>query len=150
MARPEKNRNVLTPPSFNNFKPSGVRAVELQQVMLTLDEYEALRLADYDGLDHQQAAKKMDISRPTFSRLIAKARQKMAEFIIEGKSLQIEGGAVHFSENMILCLDCGARYQVAFSKRHIICPECGSENFQDLAQSFGHGRCCRRHRGGRK
>lgn len=149
MARPEKNRNVFVPPSFNNFKPAGVRIAEMQQILLTLDEYEALRLADYDGLEHIEAAEKMNISRPTFSRLIAKARQKMAEFIIEGKNLQIEGGAIHFSENMIACIDCGSRYKASFSRRNYTCPECGSKKFQDLARGFGHGGCCRRHRGGR-
>lgn len=139
----------MIPPSFNNFMPTGLRMTDVQPIMLTLDEYEALRLADYDGLEHSESAKKMNISRSTFSRLIAKARQKTAEFIIEGKNLQIEGGTVHFSENMILCMDCGTRYQVPLNRRRFVCSECGSARFQDLAQSFGHGRCCRRHRGGR-
>ena len=149
MARPEKNRNVLMPPSFNNFKPVGIKMTNMEQILLTLDEYEALRLADYDGLEHSEAAEKMNISRPTFTRLITKTRQKIAEFIVEGKALQIEGGSVHFSQNMILCLNCENRYQVSLNKKEYACPECGSKKFEDLAQSFGHGRCCRRNRGGR-
>lgn len=145
MARPEKNRNVLAPPSFSNFKPVGRRLADSQRVLLTLDEYEALRLADYDGLEHSEAAEKMQISRPTFTRLITKARQKTAEFIVEGKALQIDGGAVHFSQNMILCLKCGNRYPASLNKKVFICPECGSEKHEDLARNFGHGKCCRRH-----
>ena len=92
MARPEKNRQVLTPPSFNNFKPSGLRLTDIQPVLLTLDEYEALRLADYDRLEHSEAAKKMNISQPTFHRLVLSARKKIADAIINGKAIKIEGG----------------------------------------------------------
>ena len=147
MARPEKNRNVFAPPLFSKFKPAGLRITDIQQVLLSLDEYEALRLADYDGLEHSEAAEKMKISRPTFTRLVTRARQKIAEFIVEGKCLQIEGGAVHFLQNMIRCLDCGTMYPVALTRKDYSCPQCKSKNFEDLAKSFGHGRCCRRHRG---
>ena len=146
MARPEKNRNVFAPPSFSNFKPVGVRINNIEQLLLSLDEYEALRLADYDSLEHSEAAEKMKISRPTFTRLITKARQKIAEFLVEGKALQIEGGAVHFSQNMIICLDCETRYPAALNRKDYKCPECGSAHHENLAKNFGHGRCCGRFR----
>ena len=149
MARPKKNRNVYSPPSFSNFKPVGLRNADLQHVSLTLDEYEALRLADYDGLEHNEAAEKMQISRPTFTRLITKTRRKISEFIVEGKGLLLEGGSVHFAHNMIRCLDCGLRYKTPLSKKNYVCPKCDSENFEDLAQSFGHGQCCRKFRNAR-
>jgi predicted DNA-binding protein (UPF0251 family) len=143
MARPEKKRNVLAPPAFNKFKPAGIKMHKLEREELSLDEYEALRLADYDGLEHSDAALKMGISRPTFTRLISKARQKVAKFIVDGKVLQIDGGSVHFSQNTIICLDCKKRYPGNFIDNfEYSCPECGSKNAENLAEGFGHGRCC--------
>jgi predicted DNA-binding protein (UPF0251 family) len=66
----------------------------LEQVTLSLDEVEALRLADLQGLYQEQAAKQMKISRPTFARIIEEARRKTAEALIHGKALRLEGGAV--------------------------------------------------------
>ena len=150
MARPEKKRDVFEPPLYSRFKPAGVPASETETIMLSLDEYEAIRLADYDGLEHSEAAEKMSISRPTFTRLIARARQKTAEFLVEGRSLMIEGGAVHFSQNIIRCLDCGEKTSGSLTeKKDFRCPECGSSNGEDLAAMFGHGRCCRQHKGNR-
>ena len=147
MARPEKKRNVLAPPAFSTFKPAGIRMNKLDSVSLTLDEYEALRLADYAGLEHSDAAAKMEISRPTFTRLIAKARQKLSQLIIEGKVLQIEGGSVHFSRNTLLCLDCQEAYSGELTDHDkYTCPSCGSKKFENLAEGFGHGRCCRQHK----
>jgi predicted DNA-binding protein (UPF0251 family) len=80
------------------FKPAGIPAVELQRVTLTLDEMEALRLADLEGLYQEQAAAHMGISRPTFARIVEVARRKTAEALIHGKALRIEGGAVEFKE----------------------------------------------------
>ncbi|MDD5727710.1 MAG: DUF134 domain-containing protein [Victivallales bacterium] len=146
MPRPEKYRNIRIPPGFDFFKPAGIFGNTLEQTVLSLDEYEALRLADYEGLDHCDAAGKMQISRPTFTRLLARARRKLTGFIVEGRALRISGGAVHFSQNLIRCLDCGARFPAALTEAKHVCPECGSVNYEDLARNFGHGRCCRRFR----
>ncbi len=66
----------------------------LEEVNLTLDEFEALRLADHEGLYQEAAAEQMGISRPTFSRLVAEARRKVARFLVRGTALKIEGGVV--------------------------------------------------------
>jgi predicted DNA-binding protein (UPF0251 family) len=76
------------------FKPAGVPACALERVTLTLDEVEALRLADLNGLYQEEAAQQMKISRPTFSRIVESARQKVADALIHGKALRLEGGAV--------------------------------------------------------
>ena len=144
MGRPEIHRRVTAPPPFSRFKPAGVRAMRLEEVNLTLDEYEALRLADYDGMDHAAAAKTMSISRPTFSRLIARARKKVAELIVDGRALVIDGGQVHFSENLIRCIECGTRFTSPIARSGHVCPECGSGRVEDIAAKFGHGRCCGR------
>ncbi len=72
------------------FKPRGIPLVQLDEVVLNLDELEAIRLADYEGLYHEQAAEKMNISRPTFGRILGEARRKVAEVIVDGKALNIK------------------------------------------------------------
>jgi predicted DNA-binding protein (UPF0251 family) len=87
-------RHIGFKPCASLFKPAGVPACTLEQVTLTLDEVEALRLADLNGLYQEQAAEQMKISRPTFSRIIEEARRKVADALIHGKALRLEGGAV--------------------------------------------------------
>jgi uncharacterized protein len=90
MSRPKKCRCVGCNPQSLYFKPRGIPLVNLCEVSLELDELEALRLADYEGLYHEEAAKRMDISRATFGRVLDRARHKVAEAILEGKALKIE------------------------------------------------------------
>jgi len=146
MPRPKKNRYVHRPPIYKSFRPIDIMPRYLQELDLTLDEYEAIRLADYEGLGHQAAAEEMEISRPTFTRLIEQARKKISIFLVEGRQLNISGGNVHFRSNIIRCLDCGRTYNASFSQVFELCPVCGSPNLIDLAGGFGHGRCCRKHR----
>jgi len=142
MARIKKQRIVDSPPLFTAYKPSGIMRGALQPLPLALDEYEAIRLADYQGLDHAQAADEMEISRSTFSRLIEQARRKMALFLIEGKELYIEGGNIHFRGNVIRCQGCGHMFNINIETSVSECPECGSTELLNLAGGFGHGRCC--------
>ncbi len=94
MPRPCCMRHIGFRPPAGLFKPAGVPACALEQVTLALDEVEALRLADLNGLHHEQAAAEMEISRPTFSRIVEEARRKVADALIHGKALRLEGGAV--------------------------------------------------------
>ncbi|MDD3050866.1 MAG: DUF134 domain-containing protein [Candidatus Cloacimonetes bacterium] len=143
MSRPKKMRLVNRPPIYTSFKPIGVRRGDLEQIPLSLDEFEAIRLADFLGKDHSEAAEEMEISRSTFTRLIEKARQKVACFIIEGKHLFIEGGDIHFRGNIIHCQHCGHMFKTGFDVVTTVCPACGSHELLDLAGGFGHGKCCR-------
>jgi len=95
MSRPFSSRHIARNPTVSVFKPAGIPRCELAEVVMTLDEYEALRLADLEGLHHEAAALRMNISRPTFSRIIDGARRKVAETLVEGKVLRIKGGPVH-------------------------------------------------------
>jgi predicted DNA-binding protein (UPF0251 family) len=94
MSRPCCLRRVGCQPPAGLFKPAGVPACALEQVTLTLDEVEALRLADLNGLYQEQAATQMRVSRPTFSRIVEQARRKVADALIHGKALRLEGGVV--------------------------------------------------------
>lgn len=142
MARPEKVRLVHNPPVFTEFKPVGVAVKYLEMTQLTLDEFEAFRLADYEGYSHEEAADEMQISRSTFTRLIERTRKKIAELIINGRFLSIEGGNIHFRKNIIKCKDCGYMFNTSFQTQIDKCPECGSLNLINLAGGFGHGKCC--------
>ena len=142
MPRPQKERIVSRPPLYSSFKPTGVRKTGLEQISLTLDEYEAVRLADYLELEHEEASVEMEISRSTFTRLLEKARGKVAAFLIEGKELCIEGGRVHFRANILRCAGCGHIFNVNFDEDVTSCPSCGSPDLEDMAGGFGHGRCC--------
>ena len=142
MSRPKNDRIVHEPPVFTEFKPVGVAGRSLDQIALSIDEFEAIRLADYKGLTHEEAAGEMEISRSTFSRLIETARQKVARFMIQGKLLTIEGGNIHFRNNIIRCVNCGHMFKTTIGSSLAECPECKSTNLLNLAGGFGHGRCC--------
>ncbi len=105
-------------------------------MILTLDEFEAIRLADYLGKEHQDAAQRMNISRPTFTRLIAKARQKVARAIIDGMELVIEGGNIDFAQSLHHCDECGEELILAQSQRLENCPECGSLAIKSLTSQY--------------
>lgn len=89
----------MNEPACTLFKPAGIPARMLEQVSLTVDEFEALRLADYEGLYHEQAAGKMNVSRQTFGRIVSQARARVATALIGGKALKIEGGVFELDDN---------------------------------------------------
>ncbi|MDP1891853.1 MAG: DUF134 domain-containing protein [Gemmatimonadaceae bacterium] len=94
MPRPFSSRRISGQPVATVFKPAGIPTFLLDEVVMTLDEFEALRLACLDGLYQARAAKQMHVSRPTFARIIESARHKVADALVHGKALRIEGGAV--------------------------------------------------------
>jgi len=143
MPRPKNNRIVYEPPSYTEFKPAGVSVKFLEEVQLSLDEFEAVRLADLLGMSHEEAANEMGISRSTFSRLIVLSRKKIADFFFQGKLLTVAGGNIHFRKNIIKCSDCGHMFKIDIGTVLSACPECGSNNLLSLAGGFGHGECCR-------
>jgi predicted DNA-binding protein (UPF0251 family) len=91
MARPLSPRNVVGRPVSSLFKPGGVPAIG--SVRLALDEFEAVRLADLEALEHAQAARRMGISRQTFGRVLASARRKVAQALVLGQALRLEGAS---------------------------------------------------------
>jgi len=85
-------RRVGLFPNVTYYKPAGVRKFSLEEVVLGVDEYEAVRLKDVKGLEQSQAAEQMHVSQPTFHRILLDARRKIADAIVHGKVLRIEGG----------------------------------------------------------
>jgi len=98
MPRPRRCRRVWFEPNVTYFKPTGVRMIDLEESILTVDEFEAVRLKDLGGLDEETAARKMNISQPTFNRLITSARKKIADAIVYGKAIKIFGGPYRLSK----------------------------------------------------
>jgi len=90
MSRPKKCRCINCTPNSLYFKPRGIPLIHLEEISLSLDELETIRLADYEGCYHEDAATRMKVSRATFGRILNKARNKVAEAIVDGKALRIE------------------------------------------------------------
>ena len=90
MSRPPCPRRIRHRPPADYFKPVGVPMRDLLEVELAADEVEAMRLADFEGLYREQAAKRMGISRQTFDRIVRRARAKVAEALVGGHALRLE------------------------------------------------------------
>jgi len=150
MVKPRKKRNVLYPPWMHYFKPHGHRPFEPgDEVILTIDEYESIRLADHENLKQEEASKKMNISRPTFTRLVNGARKKIADAMVNGKTIKIEGGSYVFLRNRLVCMSCGNIWDTGGRKKvENFCPACNSRMIDDIGRRFGGGRAHRRGPGG--
>ncbi|MFP4557067.1 MAG: DUF134 domain-containing protein [Bacteroidales bacterium] len=147
--RLKKLRKVLSPPNIKGFKPYGpdVKQDKLETVEIHIEEYEALKLCDYDKYNHHQASAIMGVSRPTFSRIYASVRQKIALAFAEGKQIAIEGGKVYFDSDWYSCKGCGCYFNNPQRDVSITeCPLCGSKKFSqyDIANNpeEREGRIC--------
>lgn len=124
-------RRVEEPPRCGYFKPAGVPISRLEEVVLSVDELEALRLADLEGLYQDEAAARMGVSRPTFARVVEAARRKAAEALVHGRALRIGGGPVAFvGRRLFRCEACRHAWSLPFGTgRPGGCPSCGSQLF---------------------
>lgn len=98
MGRTKKDRKIQMAPHFGGFKPQGVQCQAGEDVCINFEEYEAINLCDYELLTQAEAAKLMNISRPTFTRIYESVRRKIAKAFIEGSSIYFEGGNVAFAD----------------------------------------------------
>jgi uncharacterized protein len=107
LPRPKCCRNIGLMPEKNYFCPKGVKVAPDDEVQLSLDEFEAFRLAHYEGMYQEQAAAMMNVSRPTFGRIIESAQNKIADFLVNGKALKITGGEIFvINANLNPCETC--------------------------------------------
>lgn len=118
------------PPTMEGFKPFGIPMRELEPVVLLLEEYEAIRLADYENLTQEEAAHKMEISRPTFTRVYDKARKNIAKAFIEGKAIIIQGGTFVTDDFWYRCYNC--HETMITMKPAKTCRKCASDNITQL------------------
>jgi uncharacterized protein len=99
MPRPRNCRRIGYLPRVTFYKPQGIPLSVLQHIALTFDELEAVRLADLEGLYQEQAAEKMNVSRQTFGRIVEAAHKKIADALVNGKALSIEGGHIEMDNS---------------------------------------------------
>lgn len=153
MPRPVKFRRVDFIPRVAAFKPVGVPLSALDQVSLSIEEAEAIRLKDLEGLQQEDCAEQMRISRPTFHRVLESARSKLADALINGKAIRIEGGRFEMARRRFRCGNDGAEWDVVFEQTVAghpqACPQCHSPNVHPvLPPGFGgRGRGARAGRG---
>ena len=103
MVRPKSPRRVASPPTVTYFKPRGIPLADLEETVLSVDEMEALRLADFLALYQEEGARSMGVSRPTFARIVESARHKVAEALTRGLAIRIEGGIVEWADGDKAC-----------------------------------------------
>lgn len=142
MARPKYPRNVCCSPEKIYFKPRGVPVSMLEEVILTVDELESLRLADFEGLYQEKAAEQMHVSRQTFGRIIESAHRKTADALINGKAIRIEGGVIKMAgTRKFKCYECSHEWELPFGTgRQDACPACGGNNIHRNEQDRGSHR----------
>ncbi|MBN2134267.1 MAG: DUF134 domain-containing protein [Acidobacteria bacterium] len=131
MPRPKSKRRVLSLPRYSYFLPLGTPTDTLQEIKLTIDELEAIRLKDYEGLYQKEAAKKMNVSRQTFGRILESARKKIAEALLKGTTITIKGGRYNLPAMTVLhCEYCGHEITVREEGlESTTCPSCGKKGF---------------------
>jgi len=129
------------------FKPAGVPGRELEQLPLAVDELEAIRLVDLEGLSHEQAASAMGVSRQTVGRVLERGRAKVAEALVAGKAILIGGGQYRVEPRQVCCSACGAVWAaVPDATPAAACPSCASP---DVGTCWDPAGRCGMGRGGR-
>jgi predicted DNA-binding protein (UPF0251 family) len=141
------SRRVWGEPGVTYFKPANVRMMGLEQVILAVEEFETIRLMDYEGLKQVDAAKEMHVSQPTFQRVYGAARKKIADAVVNGKAIRIEGGNYNIAKRgglmrgrgrmggyaagpsgECVCTKCGHKvlHQIGTPCYQMKCPKCGA------------------------
>jgi uncharacterized protein len=122
MPRPVRNRKIVDPPKMNGFKPVGMPLCKTKPVKLQFDEFESFKLVEYENLSQEQAALKMEISRPTLTRIYNSALKKIAKAFVEGLAIEIVGGNVEFEKDWYKCNRCYKMFDGL--EKHIKCANC--------------------------
>lgn len=127
MPRPPKRRDVEFIPEVRCFKPNGIPLRNLSEIKLGVDELEALRLKEMEGLSQHECAERMNLAQSTFQRILSSARRKVANALVESRALRIEGGNYRIVKRDYVCSECGFRWRVEpaeASEAPQECPEC--------------------------
>jgi len=135
MPRPQKSRKICEPPKMKGFKPFGISLCTKEIVTLKFEEYECIKLIDYDLQSQDQAAKQMNVSRPTITRIYNKALKTIAKAFVECKAIEIEGGNYEFEQDWYRCSKCYKLIQGI--ENHIKCKNCkvfGTDELINLNQ----------------
>lgn len=145
MARPTKWRKIECTPAVPYYVPSKENTGEAETQILFLEELEAIRLKDYEGFDQAECAQRMEVSRPTFQRILLSAREKVADALLHGKSIHIDGGNYTMQICMVCCSGCGAQWRepvetIGEQSGEEVCPKCGSTHIRCM-KTCANGNC---------
>lgn len=132
MPRKKRLRKVVAPPGFKGYRPYGTHRDLRDTVELFYEEYEALKLTDYDLMNHKEASAVMGISRPTFARIYEKARRKIALALVETREIIAIYGNAWMDKNWFMCNNCQARFTIPTSMNDNNCPVCSSIKIESL------------------
>ncbi|RCW38976.1 putative DNA-binding protein (UPF0251 family) [Marinilabilia salmonicolor] len=130
MARPKSLRKVVKPPGFKGYKPYGNQNASGSPVELLYEEYEALKLADFDLMNHLEASRVMGVSRATFARIYERARRKVALALVEVKEIKAVYGHAYLDKSWLICNNCNARFTIPQTASEHNCPVCRSSNVE--------------------
>ena len=140
MVRPQKERRVAFNPEISYFKPRGIPMFDLEEVCLTIDQREAIRLSDLMGLSHEEAGRHMGVSRATFGRIIQRAREAVADALINGKAINVEGGNYQLvnKARIFRCSDCDHEWvEPLGTGRPPHCPSCKNKDLYRIRNKKG-------------
>jgi len=149
LARPTKWRKIENIPTIPYFIPSETGSSGVAENILKFEELEAIRLKDLEGLEQEECAEKMEVSRPTFQRILISAREKVADSLINGKTIHIEGGNFTLNICQVKCMNCKKEWTESYENLESIkngeytCPSCGSSNV--LCGRNVRGKFCNKH-----
>ena len=150
MGRTPKCRRVTFIPRVTYFKPVGAHFKIPKEVNLSIEEAESIRLNDLEGLEQEECAQRMSISRPTFHRVLASARSKLADALLNGKAIRIEGGNFEMAVRRFHCLN-GHEWDVPFETLIAtppqFCPTCNTQNILPHSPGWGRRGWEKSHRG---
>lgn len=132
MPRRRRLRKIVAPPNFKGYKPYGSNTNERSAIELLYEEYEAIKLADYDLMNHLEAAQLMGVSRPTFARIYESARRKIAKALVETREIKCVFGNATFDKSWHLCNHCHARFTIPKTVDNRCCPLCNSEKVEAI------------------
>ncbi|MFC1920258.1 DUF134 domain-containing protein [Chloroflexota bacterium] len=144
MPRPVKCRRVAFLPETTYFKPAGIPMRFLEEVNISIEEAEAIRLKDLEGLEQERCAERMNISRPTFQRVLESARKKLASALLHGKAIKIDGGNFEMAISRFRCAE-GHEWSLPFESMIVgqpgSCPTCNSDEITTLqGEGIGAGK----------
>jgi len=152
MPRPVKYRCVESIPQVRLFQPAGVPSGSWEEVVLSIEEAEAIRLKDLEGLGQEESSRRMHISRPTFQRVLESARRKAAEALTLGKAIRVEGGNFEMARRRFRCDEDGQEWDVPFEAmvagHPLACPQCHSLKVHSVSPPASGARARRRGRRG--
>jgi predicted DNA-binding protein (UPF0251 family) len=132
MPRTRRLRKIVAPPKFKGYKPYGCADRNKEYIELLYEEYEAIKLADFDLMNHHEACILMGVSRPTFARIYKSARRKIAMAFVKAKEIRAIYGNAYMDKNWFICNECNARFTIPEVLTEKNCPVCKSSKVEPV------------------